>query len=100
LPRFVTTFLHLGLGTALLLYGAIKLPEEGGQFVYARDWTFEAASGDPCTLVWCFFGYSPTYGRFIGALELLAGVLCLVPRTHRLGALLTLGLLGNVAVMD
>jgi hypothetical protein len=50
--------------------------------------------------VWLFFGYSSFYGRFIGVVELLAGVLCLVPRTHRLGAMAAFPLMTNVAVMD
>jgi len=92
--------LRHALGVALILYGAVKLPAEGGQFIYTRDWTFEAAHGQPTTLVWLFFGYAPVYGRFIGCVELLAGVLCLVPRTHRLGAMAAFPLMTNVAVMD
>ncbi len=92
--------LRHGLGVALVLYGAIKLPAEDGQFIYNRDWTFEAKSGNPATLVWLFFGYAPSYGRFLGMTELVAGVLCLIPRTHRLGALFAFPLMVNVAVMD
>jgi len=93
---------RLGVAAALLLYGLAKLPLPGHvpQFIYSRDWTFDARTGHPATLVWHFFGYAPAYGYTIAFTEILAAVLLVVPRTRTVGALLAFGMLANIAVMD
>jgi hypothetical protein len=91
-----------GVAGVLLVYGLTKLPLPGHvpQFIYSRDWTFDARTGHPSTLVWHFFGYAAAYGYTIAFTELLAAVLLVVPRTRTVGALLAFGMLANIAVMD
>jgi uncharacterized membrane protein YphA (DoxX/SURF4 family) len=98
--RFPNWFLTVGrliLGIAFLLYGTIKLL--GGQFHYG-EFTIDSRTTDGPTLVWCFFGYSPVYGRLVGLAEFVGGALVLIPRTRLLGALFLLPITANITVMD
>jgi hypothetical protein len=100
MPMRKTFFSLLGvsLGVTFVLYGLVKLL--GGQFVYHHDWVIDGRTTDGATLVWCFYGYSPTYGRLIGLAEALPGLLLLFRRTRLLGALVLLPIAANVTVMD
>jgi hypothetical protein len=86
------------LGVVFVLYGLIKLL--GSQFIFSHDWVIDGRTTDGTTLVWCFFGYSPVYGRLVGLAELVPGLLLLVPRTRLLGALVLLPVSANITVMD
>jgi hypothetical protein len=86
------------LGVVFVLYGVIKLL--GSQFIFSHDWVIDGRTTDGTTLVWCFFGYSPVYGRLIGLAELIPGLLLLVPRARLLGALVLLPVSANITVMD
>jgi hypothetical protein len=92
--------LRLAAAALLLAYGLTKLPLPGHvpQFVYSRDWTFDARTGAAPTLVWLFFGYAPVYGFLIAAAEISAAVLLVLPRT--VGALLAFAMMANVSAMD
>lgn len=54
----------------------------------------------PFMLLWMFVGYSPAYQFFTGAAEVVAGLLLLFRRTTTLGALLTVGIMANVVMMN
>ena len=54
----------------------------------------------PMGLLWTFMGYSPAYTIFTGALELLGGLLLLSRRTALAGALLLVGVLANVVMLN
>jgi uncharacterized membrane protein YphA (DoxX/SURF4 family) len=54
----------------------------------------------PMALAWAFLGHSTAYGLFLGACEVLAATLLLFRRTTTLGALLAVGILTNVVVMN
>lgn len=51
-------------------------------------------------LLWTSIGASPAYEIFTGCIEVLAGVLLLIPRTATLGALLAAGALTQVLVLN
>src|SRR5919199_1527561 len=88
---------RLVVGFAFIAYGTVKLL--GGQF-YHGDFVIDSRTTDGTWLVWCFFGYSPVYARFIGLCELGPGLLVLFPRTRTLGALALLAVSLNITVMD
>lgn len=50
-------------------------------------------------MLWDYMGAAPGYETFTGAVEMLAGVLLLVPQTPTLGALIALGALANVFLL-
>lgn len=54
----------------------------------------------PMGLIWNFMGYSSAYNLFTGGLEVLGGLLLFWRRTTLLGALLSLGVMTHVFVMN
>lgn len=54
----------------------------------------------PMGLLWVFMGSSAVYAFFGGALEVIGGGLLMFRRTQLLGALLLLGVLGNVVMLN
>ncbi len=95
--RLALLLCRLFVGIVFIAYGLVKLL--GGQF-YHGDFVIDSKTTDGTWLVWCFFGYSPVYARFIGMCELVPGILLLFPRTTTLGALALLAVSLNVTVMD
>src|SRR5438874_698566 len=95
--RIALLVCRLVVGGAFITYGLVKIL--GGQFYYG-DFVIDSKTTDPTTLVWCFFGYSPVYGRFLGFCELAPGLLLLFSRTKTLGAVALLPVTLNITVMD
>lgn len=54
----------------------------------------------PPTLMWNFMAASSVYTIFAGSIELLAGILLLIPQTVPLGALAVVAAMTNVFLMD
>ncbi len=54
----------------------------------------------PLNLIWTFMGYSTAYTVFAGAGEVLGGVLLCFRRTATLGALVVIGVMANVTMMN
>ncbi|MBC7864032.1 MAG: hypothetical protein IAF38_13735 [Bacteroidia bacterium] len=65
----------------------IKLSEPLGNF-------------SPMGLAWSYMGYSPGYNLFTGGLEVLAGCLLVFKRTTALGAIMLMGVMLNVFMMN
>ena len=96
---FVQLLARYVIAVAMLAYAATKLV--GMQLVgepSVYDTPMSVLSG--FELMWAFFGYSPTFVLGIAAAELAAAALLLFARTARPGYLLTLALIGPIAVMD
>jgi hypothetical protein len=74
----------------------------GGQFATLNDFriysTFAEAS--PMGLAWRFMGYSAAYQMFGGAAEALGAVLLVWRRTTSAGALVVMGVMTNVVMMN
>ena len=51
-------------------------------------------------VLWAYMGAAPTYEIFAGCAEALGGILLVIPRTTTLGALICLGDLTNVLMID
>ncbi|WP_394834406.1 hypothetical protein LVJ94_48695 [Pendulispora rubella] len=91
--------LRYNLGSALLLYGIVKVIKVQFPFPLGRlVQTFGESS--PAGLLWSFMGFSTAYTFFAGAVELLAGALLLFRRTTTLGALVACGALSNVVMLN
>jgi len=88
--------LRFVLSLALVLYGAIKvIPTQMPQPDLERlVQPFGEAS--PMGLLWTFIGASPGFERMSGAAEIVAGLLLIPRRTATLGALVAMGVMGNV----
>jgi uncharacterized membrane protein YphA (DoxX/SURF4 family) len=88
------------LALVMLGYGVIKLT--GGQFPANGPPRLLERFGDasPMGLLWAFMGASKPYVIFSGAGETLGAVLLLFRRTTTLGALVLIGVLTNVVVLN
>jgi hypothetical protein len=88
------------LAHALLFYAIIKFAEP--QFPFPNLVKLDEPFGEssPMMLLWTFMGYSKTYTFFGGIAEALAAALLFFRRTTTLGAVLALGVMANVAMLD
>lgn len=100
LSRWLIVGCRYYLAMCLMLYGFFKLFKT--QFPYPSLYRLIQPYGEssPMGLVWTFMGYSKAYNIFAGFGEVGAGVLLLFRRTTTLGALVGLGVMGNVAMLN
>jgi uncharacterized membrane protein YphA (DoxX/SURF4 family) len=94
------TILRVFLCIAMILYGLAKVFK--GQFADPSLELLLQPVGEmsPMGLAWTFMGHSMVYNIFIGALEILGGLLLLSRKTSTLGSILILGIMVNVAIMN
>lgn len=100
LPRVLHVSARYYVAFFMLLYGSYKViklqfPDPGPTYL-----TAVYGESTPMRLLWFFMGQSEAYTMFAGAGEVLAGFLLLWRRTTTLGALVTVGVMSNVALMN
>jgi uncharacterized membrane protein YphA (DoxX/SURF4 family) len=100
LHRWLRWYVRVVLACAMLSYGANKVIP--AQMPSPTLTTLMQPFGDltPYRLSWSFIGASPMYQVFAGSMEMLGGILLLIPGLTTLGALVSLGALGNVFMLD
>jgi uncharacterized membrane protein YphA (DoxX/SURF4 family) len=88
------------LAMTMIIYGAVKVIKS--QFPDPSLDRLMRSYGDssPMGLLWTFMGFSEGYNFFAGGGELLGGILLITRRTTLLGALVSLGVMGHVAVLN
>lgn len=98
--RWFEVALRINLCWVVFSYGVIKLLKS--QFPFPSLGKLAQPLGDfsPMGLAWAYMGYSTVYNLFTGGLEMLAALLMLFSPTLLLGALLNLGVMGHVLVMN
>lgn len=84
----------------LFVYGFIKIIKLQFPYPSLTKMVDPFGASSPMGLAWNFIGYSPGYNFFIGAGEVLAGILLLFRRTVLMGSLLALVIMVNVAAMN
>jgi len=91
--------LRYWVGSMMLIYGAAKLI---GQFPTPSPFALDARVGDrsPMGLLWTFMGHSQPYVIATGVVEIAAGALLIARRTATLGALLAIGAMTNVVLLN
>ncbi|HUI83191.1 MAG TPA: hypothetical protein VL240_03160 [Candidatus Binatia bacterium] len=100
LHQWLRLAMRLLLVTALMNYGAAKIfPMQFADIPLAR-FVDPLGHTSPQGLLWVFMGFSEGYGFFCGFAELLGGLLVMVPRLTTLGALISLGALANVLMLN
>ncbi len=85
------TMLDYGLSKVLLLQFQAPTPARLANTI---------GETSPMGLMWLFIGASPAYQFAAGALEMLCGALLLFRRTCTLGALVTIGVMSNVVLLN
>jgi hypothetical protein len=80
------------------LYGFAKI--NGAQFtVLDSELTKPLGDVSGFWLTWYYFGYSPVYGTLLAVVQIVAGVLLVVPRTAVAGALVLLPIVTNIVLI-
>lgn len=100
LHNWLFLYLRLVLAITMINFGTFKMfpaqfPEPSLSRLMER-----IGNTSPMGLLWAFMGSSKLYTFFAGAVELLGGVLLLVPRLTTLGALITIAAMGNVLMLN
>ena len=100
LEKWFWLYLRLVLGVTMIQYGAAKIFP--WQFPPPTLNTLLEPYGDssPWHLLWTFMGASRSYSWFGGISEILGGMLLMVPRLTTLGALVSLGVVSNVLMLN
>jgi hypothetical protein len=88
------------LAAILILYGSVKVIQAQMPFPPLRVLSQTFGDSSPMRLLWTFMGYSEGYNLFAGGGEMLAGLLLFCRRTRALGALVGIGVLSHVVVLN
>jgi hypothetical protein len=100
LGHWFAVWLRYYLVFTMFTYGFVKIfPLQFGNLTTYRLYE-RLGEMSPMGLLWTFMAYSPGYQFFSGACEVLAGLLLLFRRTQTLGALVTVGVMGNVFMLN
>jgi hypothetical protein len=93
-------YVRLSLAVAMLSYGAYKvIPSQFGAPSLGQLLQ-PIGEASPMGLLWTFMAASPAYTMFTGAAEFLSGLLLVVRRTAALGALMCIGVMSNVVLLN
>jgi uncharacterized membrane protein YphA (DoxX/SURF4 family) len=97
---WIRVLLRYYLFYTMISYGLFKIIKV--QFPFPGLFRLVEPYGDssPMGLAWTNMGYSISYNYFAGVAELLAGVLLLSRRTTTIGALVCLGVMTNVFMIN
>jgi uncharacterized membrane protein YphA (DoxX/SURF4 family) len=93
-------YLRYALASTMLTYGTIKVLKSQFPFPSAARLMQPIGDSSPMGLLWTFMGVSAGYTIFAGAGEVLSGLLLLFRRTTTLGALVTVGVMTNVVMLN
>ncbi|WP_426753806.1 hypothetical protein [Myxococcus sp. Y35] len=93
-------YLRYMLATAMLSYGLAKVLMTQFRFPELRELLRPLGDASPMGLMWDFMGYSPGYNLFTGGAEVLGAVLLCFRRTTTLGALVVVGVMSNVVMLN
>ncbi len=100
LLQYVTVLVRYYLITIMFSYGFSKAFTL--QFSELSNFDLIKTFGDqsPMGLMWNFMEYSDTYTRFSGYAEIIAGILLIFRRTVTFGAIMIIGVMFNVFMMN
>jgi len=100
LYRWLNVYVRFSLGAVMIGYGAYKVISS--QFPPPTLDRLMQPYGDssPMGLLWTFMGASEAYTMFVGAAEMIAGILLFPRKTSMLGALMSAGVLSNIVALN
>jgi uncharacterized membrane protein YphA (DoxX/SURF4 family) len=97
---WISVIVRYYLFYTMIIYGLYKVIKL--QFPFPSLMRLVEPYGDssPMGLAWTYMGYSESYNYFTGFAELLGGILLLSRRTTTFGALVCLGVMSNVFMIN
>ncbi len=100
LHEWLRVYVRFALATVMIGYGAYKvIPEQFGT-PFPSELLQPIGEGSPMRLLWTFMGASIPYVIFSGAAEMLGALLLATRRTTLFGALVCIGVLSNVVMLN
>jgi uncharacterized membrane protein YphA (DoxX/SURF4 family) len=100
LDEWLRVYLRYNLALTMLGYGFAKVFHTQFPFPHGDRLLTPYGNSSPMGLLWTFMGYSTAYNVFTGGAEVLGGVLLLFRRTTTLGALVVIGVMSNVVMLN
>ena len=100
LHKWFRLFIRVALGTTMFSYGFAKVFPLQMPTVFLARLLEPFGDFSPMGVIWYSIGASPGYERFIGSAEVLGGLLLLFPWTGLIGALVTLGVVFGVFMVN
>lgn len=100
LHKWFRLFLRVALGTTMFSYGFAKVFPLQMPTIFLSRLLEPFGDFSPMGVIWYSIGASPGYERFIGSAEVLGGLLLLLPWTTLIGALVTLGVVFGVFMVN
>jgi len=100
LAELLRVSVRYSLAWTMLGYGVVKVFKTQFPFPSGERLLQPYGESSPMALLWTFMGYSTPYNIFAGALECVGALLLLFRRTTTLGALILLGVLANVVMLN
>jgi uncharacterized membrane protein YphA (DoxX/SURF4 family) len=100
LDQWLRLYVRLSLAYWMIVYGGMKaIPSQFPQ-PFLNRLIEPYGESSPMGLLWTFMGSSPSYTIFTGFVELLGGVLLILPRTAMLGAVVSFAATAQVFVLN
>lgn len=100
LHEWLRIYVRFSLAAAMISYGAFKLIPSQMPAPGVDRLLQPLGDASPMGLLWTFMGASVAYSVFTGASEMLGGLLLIARRTTLLGALVCIGVMANVVMLN
>jgi hypothetical protein len=97
---WLTVIVRYYLAMVLIGYGFVKIFKTQFPFPFLERLTQPYGNSSPMGLLWTFMGYSAAYNFFTGFCEALGGFLMFFRRTKMLGALIAIGVMSNIVMLN
>lgn len=100
LHQWFRLYIRFALLNSLIAYGSFKVIKTQFPDLRLSDLMTTYGQSTPMHLLWAFMGASKSYNLFTGGVEMLGGILLIVPRFTLLGSLVALGAMTQVFVLN
>jgi len=100
LHQWFRVYLRFVLLTAMIAYGSDKVIKTQFPNLRLSDLMTTYGQSTPMHLLWAFMGASKSYNFFAGGMEVLGGILLIVPRLTLLGSLVSIAAVTQVFVLN
>ncbi len=100
LHQLLRIYVRYSLATIMISYGAVKVIKSQFPYPFLSKLVQPFGDSSPMGLLWTFMGFSEPYNTFAGGAEMLGGGLLVFPQITTLGALICIGVMSNVLMLN